>query len=699
MKIAEAYVEIRVDRKAAEKDARSAAQSAHNAIKDVFKGALVIEGLKQAIGQASDLNETISKTGVIFGDSSKDITAWSQNSAKQLGLSQRAALDAASTFATFGKGAGIAGDDLTGFSTKLVGLSSDLASFYNSSPEEAINAIGAALRGESEPIRQFGVLLDDATLKQRAMTLGIYDGSGALTQQQRVLAAQAEIIAQTSDAQGDFARTADGVANSQRIAAAEAENSAASFGQVLLPVYSKALELVTFLVEGFGKLPPALQTAVVGLGAIVAFSGPLGKVKDVAVDFSHALKNVGVSAKAQAVALGGLGLVMVGLAINQKLVADRNAEIEEGLQALSRASDDQVLRDFPQLLANTVVKTKDYKAALDEIVQGNIEGARRVLELGRAQGGNIEIMDQLAAAIEREESAQAQATTTAESFGGAQEEAAVAIDGLTEAQQEAADASKKLADKQKDATQRAIEHRKALEDLYDTLLSQIDAEYAYEKASASQGDAVRNLDEVLADKNATLIEARDAIFGAKDASLQMAEAFVASKGATLDSKAGVDLMIQSLYEQAVALGPDSPLRQELLDYIAELQKIPSQIDTSIRLSVTGQTVNINPSRAGDVIGIRSLPSVAVASAAGRYVPGRSNLVSTFGEQGPEAILPLDKPGRLEQLLGDPRIGEPVAAAMGGTTTTKSSPIVLNNYRRDLTVHDVAQLVTIARLSQ
>jgi hypothetical protein len=157
-----------------------------------MKGAgVAIKGLQEAIGQASDLNETISKTGVIFGDSSKEITAWSQNSAKQLGLSQRAALDAASTFATFGKSAGLAGQDLTGFATNLTGLSSDLASFYNTSPETAIEAIGAALRGESEPIRQFGVLLDDATLKQRAMTMGLYDGKGALDQHARVLAATA----------------------------------------------------------------------------------------------------------------------------------------------------------------------------------------------------------------------------------------------------------------------------------------------------------------------------------------------------------------------------------------------------------------------------------------------------------------------------------------------------------------------------
>lgn len=706
MKLATAYVELRVDRKSAEKEARDAATSAHSAMASIFSKALVIGGLKQSIDQASNLNETISKTGVIFGDSSKEITAWSTNSAQQLGISQRAALDAASTFATFGKSAGLAGADLTGFATNLTGLSSDLASFYNTSPEDAILAIGAALRGESEPIRQYGVLLDDATLKQRAMTLGIYNGEGALTQQQRVLAAQAEIFAQTSDAQGDFARTADGVANSQRIAAAEAENSAASFGQVLLPVYSKVLEVVTFLVDRFGDLPPALQTAVVGLAAIAAFSGPIGKVKDVALDFSKALQKIGVSAKAQAVALGGLGLVMVGLAIHQKMVADRNKEIEEGMEALSRASDQEVLRQFPELLANTIAKTKDYKSAFDEIVQANIEGAKRTLELGRAQGGLVEQMDMLEAAIRREEAAQTQAATTNEQYAAATTTAAGATEALwnilndeVEAAEDAAKANEDVADAQHEAAKRADEHREAIEELYDMLLSQIDAEYAYEKAIADQSDAVLGLNGVLGDHESSMQDVRDAIFGAKDASIEMARAFVESKGASLDSKAGVDLMIESLYNQAIALGPDSPLRQELLDYIAELQKIPSQIDTSIRLSVTGQTVNINPSRSGDVIGVRALPNVAVTSAAGRYVPGRSNLLSTFGEQGPEAILPLDRPNRLVELLGDPRIGEPVAAAMNSAPMAPTSTFTLVNNRRDLTVDDVSKVMTIARLTR
>ena len=114
-------------------------------------------------------------------------------------------------------------------------LSTDLASFNNTSPEEAVLAIGAALRGESEPLRRYGVLLNDAVLRQEALTLGIYDGKGALTAQQKVLAAQAAIYKQTGDAQGDFLRTSDGLANSQRTLGAVLKNVQIELGTKLLP--------------------------------------------------------------------------------------------------------------------------------------------------------------------------------------------------------------------------------------------------------------------------------------------------------------------------------------------------------------------------------------------------------------------------------------------------------------------------------
>lgn len=213
--------------------------------------------MKDAIGAASDLGETVSKVNQIFGGADGNrIVTWSKDAATAMGQSQQQALDAAATFATFGKSAGLSGEDLRHFSTRFSHLATDLASFHNASPQEAIEAIGAALRGEAEPMRRFGVLLDDATLREEALRLGLIKTTKqALTPGQKVLASRAAILKQTSDAQGDFARTSSGLANQQRILSARFEDTKAKIGAVLLPV---ALRFVTFLNTQLG---PALGKA------------------------------------------------------------------------------------------------------------------------------------------------------------------------------------------------------------------------------------------------------------------------------------------------------------------------------------------------------------------------------------------------------------------------------------------------------
>jgi hypothetical protein len=186
----------------------------------------------------------LQKIGVIFGDTAGEIDKFASTAARNLGQSKQQALDAAANFAIFGKAAGLSGAALVDFSVDFVALASDLASFNNTTPEDAINAIGSALRGEAEPLRRYGVLLNDATLKAAALELGIYNGTGALTAQQKVLAAQQVILEQTNLAQGDFARTSDGLANSQRQIAASVEDTKAQLGEALLPVMLKLSEFV-----------------------------------------------------------------------------------------------------------------------------------------------------------------------------------------------------------------------------------------------------------------------------------------------------------------------------------------------------------------------------------------------------------------------------------------------------------------------
>ena len=246
-------------------------------------GAMAIKIGKEAVQAASDLAETTSKVNVIFGDTARNIEEFGAKAAASLGQTRTQAMNAAATFGIFGKSAGLAGEDLTRFSTEFVQLASDLASFNNTSVDQAITALGAALRGESEPIRAYGVLLNDATLKAKALEMGIYSGTGTLSAQQKVLAAHRVILDQTRDAQGDFARTADGMANSQRILTARLEEAKIVLGTALLPI---ALEVIKVFNERF---LPVIERVAASFGGETGF---VARIKETVANIREGLAPV-----------------------------------------------------------------------------------------------------------------------------------------------------------------------------------------------------------------------------------------------------------------------------------------------------------------------------------------------------------------------------------------------------------------------
>jgi hypothetical protein len=273
-----------------------------------------------AIQDAADLGETLSKVGVLFGDNAKEIEKFADNAARSLGLTKQAALDGAATFATFGRSAGLTGKDLSGFSTEFLSLAGDLASFNNTTPQQAIDAIGSALRGEAEPLRKFGVLLDDATLRQKALELGIVSTTkDALTPQQKVLAAQAAIFEQTGAAQGDFARTSDSLSNKQKILTAEFANVKTEIGRALVPAFTVLVDIVS------DKILPAFKAFsdfVGGFGATIkkdGVSNAIGGAFDNAVSY---LQDVALPAISEALSKVGAALIAwIGPRIGPMLAA------------------------------------------------------------------------------------------------------------------------------------------------------------------------------------------------------------------------------------------------------------------------------------------------------------------------------------------------------------------------------------------
>jgi hypothetical protein len=239
-------------------------------------GGLAVAGVVSYLGDATqaaaEFSDSVSATGVIFGDEAiPPMEEWASKAAAAFGSSKQDALAAANSIAVFGKSAGLAGNDLIAFSTELTQLGGDLASMFGGTTEDAIGAVGSALRGEFEPIRRYGVLLDDATLRQQALEMGIISTTkNALTPQQRVLAAQAAIFAQTSDAQGDFARTSDGMMNTQRTLAAELENVSIEIGEQLLPIMVEVARFaVSDLIPAFRAFVDYLKTAGKNVGEFV----------------------------------------------------------------------------------------------------------------------------------------------------------------------------------------------------------------------------------------------------------------------------------------------------------------------------------------------------------------------------------------------------------------------------------------------
>jgi hypothetical protein len=231
----------------------------------------VLGGLAaSAINAASDLEETRSAIDAVFGEkASRQIQNFARTADRALGQSRQEALSAAQNFGIFGKAAGLADDDLVDFTTTLISLAGDLASFQNTTPEQAIFALGAALRGESEPIRTYGVLLDAATIKQRALSEGLIETEkDAITPAIKTLATYAEVLAQTQIQQGNFVDTASGFANTQKTFAAQMENFKADIGEVLLPILQGLLPELRGIIDTFAESDPdKIVELGIGIGA------------------------------------------------------------------------------------------------------------------------------------------------------------------------------------------------------------------------------------------------------------------------------------------------------------------------------------------------------------------------------------------------------------------------------------------------
>lgn len=255
-KLGTVFVDVKLDDKDAKRQIDGLSGSLKKGLAVAFAGLSLgglVGGLKASTDAASDLSESTSKVGVVFEDSAAAVEAFAATAPAALGQTRQQALEAAGTFGNLLTAFGLTEGKAADMSTSMVGLASDLASFNNANPQEVLDALSSGLSGETEPLKRFGIAINDARLKQEALNQGlIASTSDALTPAAKAQAAYALIMQDTVKAQGDFARTAGGAANQQRILAAQFGELKATVGAGLLPVITAVLPAVTSLVSTIG---------------------------------------------------------------------------------------------------------------------------------------------------------------------------------------------------------------------------------------------------------------------------------------------------------------------------------------------------------------------------------------------------------------------------------------------------------------
>lgn len=219
-------------------------------------GYKAVDFFKQGLVGASDLNETINKTGVIFDAQASVVTKAADDMASRFGMVKGEFMDAASTFGQLLQGMGLQSQKASATtSVQLAKLAADASSIFNTTFEEASGKIASALRGQSEPISAFGIDVQEAATKAEAARMGIASLKGELTTSQKVAARTSLIMRGLAVAQGDLENTADEPANAMRRFQGTMTNLANSVGEMFMPAMKVGLgaanDFAQMLTSGF----------------------------------------------------------------------------------------------------------------------------------------------------------------------------------------------------------------------------------------------------------------------------------------------------------------------------------------------------------------------------------------------------------------------------------------------------------------
>lgn len=219
----------------------------------------VIDFGKEAISLGSDLQEVQNVVDSVFTTMSGKVDEFARNAAASAGLSETMAKRYTGTFGAMAKSFGFAENEAFNMSTSLTQLSGDLASFYNISQDEAYTKLKSVFTGETESLKELGVVMTQSALDAYAMANGFGKTTSAMTEQEKVALRYQFVMNQLSTASGDFVRTSDSWANQVRVLQLQIESLKATIGAGLINIFTPVIKVINVLLSKLATVANAFK--------------------------------------------------------------------------------------------------------------------------------------------------------------------------------------------------------------------------------------------------------------------------------------------------------------------------------------------------------------------------------------------------------------------------------------------------------
>lgn len=289
------------------------AAKAGKALAAAFAIKKIIDFGRSAVQLGSDLTEVQNVVDVTFPQMSKQVDDFAKNAAQSFGLSETMAKKFTGTFGAMAKAFGFSEGAAYDMSTTLTGLAGDVASFYNLSQDEAYTKLKSVFTGETETLKDLGIVMTQNALDSYAMANGYGKVTAKMSEAEKVALRYKFVQDQLALATGDFTRTSDQWANQVRLLQLNFDSLKATIGQGLINVLTPVIQVINTIIGKLMSLANAFKsfteliTGKKGAGGVAsAAASGMGAVTDAADNASSAVSGTGGAAKKAAKDIKGM---------------------------------------------------------------------------------------------------------------------------------------------------------------------------------------------------------------------------------------------------------------------------------------------------------------------------------------------------------------------------------------------------------